>query len=75
MLKKEITINYVNILNFNGGNYLLGCKVGTCWANLSSLSMCNNVVLPALSKPRNNNLPDFFQRPVQILIEINKLQE
>lgn len=43
---------------------LLGCSVGTCWANLSSLSICNNVVLPALSKPRNNNLPDFFHRPI-----------
>lgn len=41
----------------------LGCKVGTCCPNLSSLSMCSSVVLPALSRPRNTNLPDFLYSP------------
>lgn len=43
--------------------HLLGCNVGTCWANLSSLSICSSVVFPALSRPRNNSLPDFFHKP------------
>lgn len=41
----------------------LGCKVGTCCPSLSSLSMCSSVVLPALSRPRNTNLPDFLYSP------------
>lgn len=41
----------------------LGCKVGTCCPSLSSLSMCSSVVFPALSRPRNTNLPDFLYRP------------
>lgn len=44
--------------------YSLGCRVGTCCASLSSFSMCSSVVLPALSNPRNNSLPDFFHNPV-----------
>lgn len=43
----------------------LGCKVGTCCPSLSSLSMCSSVVLPALSRPRNTNLPDFLYSPVR----------
>ena len=27
--------------------------------------MCSRVVLPALSNPRNSNLPDFFAKPGQ----------
>lgn len=42
---------------------LLGCNVGTCCAIRSSLSMCNNVVFPALSRPRNTSLPDFLYKP------------
>lgn len=42
---------------------LLACKVGTCCASLSSLSICKRVVLPALSNPKNNSLPDFFHNP------------
>ena len=43
--------------------YLLGCNVGTGCDILSSLSMDNNVVFPALSKPKNTSLPDFLYRP------------
>ena len=43
--------------------YLLGCNDGTCCASLSSFNMCKRVVLPALSNPKNNNLPDFFHNP------------
>ena len=43
----------------------LGWRVGTCWAILSSFSMCNKVVFPALSRPRNTSLPDFFHRPAE----------
>lgn len=44
-------------------SHLLGCKVGTCCPNLSSLSICSSVVFPALSRPRNTNLPDFLYSP------------
>lgn len=47
------------------GENILGWRVGTCWAILSSLSMCKRVVFPALSSPRKSNFPDFFQRPVK----------
>lgn len=54
-------IGFVYVCDSNSGS--LGCKVGTCCPNLSSLSMCSNVVLPALSRPRNTNLPDFLYSP------------
>ena len=41
----------------------LACCVGLCWPIRSSFSMCNNVVFPALSSPRNTSLPDFFHSP------------
>ena len=41
----------------------VGCNVGTCCANLSSFNICSSVVLPALSSPKNSNLPDFFHSP------------
>lgn len=50
----------------------LGCKVGTCWPSLSSLSMCSSVVLPALSRPRNTNFPDFLYSPETDLIQFNR---
>ena len=53
--------NFVQCVNTAN---LLGCKVGTCCAILSSLSICSKVVLPALSKPRKTNFPDFLYRPV-----------
>lgn len=43
--------------------FLLGWSVGRCWASLSSLSMCNSVVFPALSRPKKRSLPDFFHKP------------
>ena len=45
--------------------YILGWSVGTCWAMRSSLSMCNKVVFPALSNPKNTNLPVFFIKPMR----------
>ena len=42
---------------------ILGWSVGTCCAIRASLSICSNVVLPELSKPRNTNLPDFLYNP------------
>lgn len=41
----------------------LGCSVGTCCAIRSSFSICNKVVLPALSSPRNTSFPFFFVNP------------
>ena len=34
----------------------------------SSFNMWSNVVLPALSRPRKTNLPDFLYKPILILI-------
>jgi hypothetical protein len=41
----------------------VGCKVGCNVAILSFFNMCKRVVLPALSKPRNNNLACLFHKP------------
>ena len=57
---------------------LLGWSVGTCCAIRSSLSICRSVVLPALSKPRNTNLPDFLYKPASMLVSsklIDKLSK
>lgn len=56
-------LSVYNVLMCLSGTNSLGCKVGTCCPNLSSLSMCSSVVLPALSRPRNTNLPDFLYSP------------
>lgn len=58
---KHVLLVYHSSLNV----ILLGCNVGTGCAKRSSLSICSNVVLPALSKPRNSSLPDFFHSPVK----------
>ncbi len=51
---------------FNCSNgVLLGCNVGTCCPNLSSLSMCSRVVFPALSSPRKTSFPDFLYKPAR----------
>ena len=41
---------------YNTNMFLLGCKVGLCIATLPSFNMCNSVVFPALSKPKNKIL-------------------
>lgn len=41
----------------------VGCQVGCKVANLSFFSMWSKVVLPALSRPKNNSLPCLFHKP------------
>ena len=60
-----LTYNVSGINRKTSKPALLGCNVGTCCAILSSFSMCNNVVLPALSRPRNTNFPDFLYKPTR----------
>lgn len=45
-----------------------GWRVGSCKIILSSLSMCNNVVLPALSRPKNKIRAFLFCRPIALLV-------
>lgn len=42
---------------------ILANNVGTCWPTRSSLNICSSVVFPALSRPKNSSLPDFFHKP------------
>lgn len=58
-------INHASVFILYDENSL-GCKVGTCCPSRSSLSICSSVVLPALSRPRNTNLPDFLYSPKRI---------
>lgn len=46
--------------------FILGCNVGVCCAKRSSFNICNRVVFPALSKPRNRSFPDFFHNPMKL---------
>lgn len=41
----------------------VGCRVGWRTATLSFLSMCSNVVFPALSRPRKRSLAFLFVSP------------
>ena len=50
---------------------LLGCKVGSGWIMWPSFSTLSRVVLPALSRPRNNNLPDLWPRPVAVTTHLS----
>lgn len=48
------------------GTWRLGWSVGGAWWSRSSLSICNKVVFPALSRPRNTSLPDLFKKPAKL---------
>ena len=56
----HFTDTHVHVHTFE---HILGWCVGTCWPILSSFSMCNRVVFPALSRPKNTSLPLFFHSP------------
>ena len=48
----------------------VGCQVGCRVASLSFFNMWSNVVLPALSRPRNKSLPCLFHSPSEDRISL-----
>lgn len=54
---------------------VLGLRVGLCCTRRLSRSMCSNVVLPALSRPRKRILASLFSRPSDCRMPANQFHK